>query len=255
MTPGAVGSALDWGDTTVAGRPVRLFRSSGWTGGTLVWAHGGSWTGGSVADWHESCADLAVASGWLVASVGYRLAPAHHHPAALHDVAGVVAWAGEATGRPVAVGGDSAGGTIAAGAALALRGTRAAPVAQVLAYPPLDPDCASPGYATGAFPSAAALRPAWRAYLGPAPVAEPAATPWHAGDLAGSPPSLLVVGEADPVAGDVRAYADRLGAAGVAVRLEVLRGLGHGEFLRPGRSPLRAALAGALREFPRDTTS
>jgi acetyl esterase len=241
--------ALLWGDTVAAGRPVRLFRPSEGGRGTLVWAHGGSWTGGSVAGWHEPCADLAELGDWNVVSVGYRTAPAHPHPAALSDVAAVVEWAAERIGGLVAVGGDSAGATIATSVALALRGRAHAPVAQLLAYPPLDPECGSPSYARDDFPNRTDLRSSWRAYLGPTPLLDPPATPWHTDDLTGLPFSVLLVGDGDPVIGDVRAYAARLAEASVPTRLHEFEQMGHGEFLRSGGSRLRTALGQALRDI------
>ncbi|ONI92135.1 hypothetical protein ALI22I_05920 [Saccharothrix sp. ALI-22-I] len=114
MTADATRVEVTWVDTTAAGRPVRLFRPATAAGGTLVWAHGGSWIGGSaarrlgggVAGWHQPCAELAGLSGWTVVSVECRLAPVHPHPAALLDVAAVVGWA-SGRGGPVAGGGDS----------------------------------------------------------------------------------------------------------------------------------------------------
>ncbi|WP_158852747.1 alpha/beta hydrolase [Saccharothrix deserti] len=249
MTADATRVEVTWVDTTAAGRPVRLFRPATGTGGTLVWAHGGSWIGGSVAGWHEPCAELAGLSGWTVVSVEYRLAPAHPHPAALLDVAAVVGWA-SGRGGPVAVGGDSAGGTIAASVAVALRGRPDAPAAELLAYPPLDPDCLATSYAGDDFPTRADLRSAWRMYLGRTPRLDLSATPWDVPDLTGLPPATLIVGERDPVVDDVRAYAARLIAAGVPTRLCEFPDMGHAEFLRPGPNRLRAALAHALREIP-----
>ncbi|MBY8853913.1 alpha/beta hydrolase, partial [Saccharothrix sp. MB29] len=95
------------------------------------------------------------------------------HPAALSDVAAVVEWAADRIGGPVAVGGDSAGATIATSVALALRGRAHAPVAQLLAYPPLDPECLAPSYGRGDFPNRTDLRSSWRAYLGPGPLLAP----------------------------------------------------------------------------------
>ncbi|NUT95106.1 MAG: alpha/beta hydrolase [Saccharothrix sp.] len=242
-------AATAWGDTVAAGRPVRLFRPAEGGRGTLVWAHGGSWTGGSVAGWHEPCADLAARGGWNVVSVDYRTAPVHPHPAALSDVAAVVEWAVERIGGPVAVGGDSAGATIATSVALALRGRPHAPVAQLLAYPPLDPECRSATYGRDEFPNRADLRSSWRAYLGPTPRLDPPATPWHTDDLTGLPFTVLVVGDSDPVVGDVRDYAARLAAADVPTRLHEFPRMAHGEFLRSGDSRLRAALGQALHDL------
>lgn len=237
---------IRWRAGTVAGRPVRIYHPAGVAGGWLVWAHGGSWIRGSVADWHEPCADLAARSGWVVVSVGYRLAPEHRHPAALLDVLAVIRWAGT-RGHPVAVGGDSAGATIAACAALVSRGGGQEPVVQILAYPPLDPSCRADSYDLGTYPTRADLRSAWLAHLGPDPPDQPPATPWHVTDLSSVAPAVLVVGELDPVADDVRAYASRLRAAAVAVTLRELPGVTHGEFLRPDADQLREALAEPLR--------
>ncbi|MEU8193130.1 alpha/beta hydrolase fold domain-containing protein [Microbispora amethystogenes] len=97
--------------------PVRVFQPDEGSRGLLVWAHGGSWHMGSVEQWHLATEELACVSRWTVISVGYRLAPQHRHPAQLDDVLTALAWAeasfGEENG-PLAVGGDSAGGTIAA---------------------------------------------------------------------------------------------------------------------------------------------
>lgn len=249
MTADATRVGVTWVDTAAAGRPVRLFRPGTGAGGTLVWAHGGSWIGGSVAGWHEPCAELAGLSGWTVVSVGYRLAPVDPHPAALLDVAAVVGWASGRHG-PVAVGGDSAGGTIAASVAVALRGRPDAPVAQLLAYPPLDPECRAASYAGDDFPTRADLTSAWRMYLGRPHRLDLPATPWDVPDLTGLPAATLIVGERDPVVGDVRAYAARLVAAGVPTRLCEFPGMGHAEFLRPGPNRLRVALSDALRRIP-----
>jgi acetyl esterase len=201
--------AVGWQARTVADCPVRVYQPAGAARGWLVWAHGGSWTRGSVAAWHEPCADLADRSGWAVVSTGYRLAPAHPHPAALLDVLAVTRWAG-GLGGPVAVGGDSAGATIATCAALMLRGHARMPMLQVLAYPPLDPACHADSYGLDTFPTREDLRAAWAAYLGPEPRGSEPATPCEVEDLSGAAPAVLVVGDRDPVADDVRGYASRL---------------------------------------------
>jgi acetyl esterase len=239
--------------------PVRVYRPArtdpapaGW----LVWAHGGSWHHGSAAEWHAATAALAARSGWLVISVDYRLAPRHRHPRAVQDVLTALAWAtDQAAGAPVAVGGDSAGGTLAACAALAVRDRDLPLTAQVLAYPPFDPACASPSYhrAPVAFPCAAQLRRAWCAWRGDG---EPAAydedgtrlysTPWEAPSLAGMAPAVLAVGANDPVRDDVTAYAHRLHGDDVPVRILHPPGVVHGDILRPD-SPLHIDLARALR--------
>ncbi|MYS79743.1 alpha/beta hydrolase fold domain-containing protein [Embleya scabrispora] len=221
--------------------PVRIFAGGPGSVGLLVWAHGGSWRSGGTADWAPALAHLARIGSTTVVGVDYRLAPENPHPAALLDVLTVLDRAlDRAGGEPVSVGGDSAGATIAASAALVRRDPDRPLAAQVLAYPPIDPDRRAESYRSrpGAFPSRAALGSAWRAYRGQEPV-HPAAvgaralysTPHEAADLAGVAPAILAVGSLDPVVDDVRGYARRLRAAGVPVELHEPAGTGHGAFL------------------------
>ncbi|WP_326826466.1 alpha/beta hydrolase [Streptosporangium sp. NBC_01756] len=223
--------------------------------GRLVWAHGGSWQYGSALEWHHVTGTLAARSGWEVISVDYRLAPRHRHPDALQDILTALTWAEKGrAGLPLAVGGDSAGGTLAACAALAARDRGLALDAQVLAYPPFDPDCGSPSFQSDpdAFPQAASLRRAWRAWRGSSgPAAHDEngtrlySTPFEAVSLVGVAPAVLAVGTADPVRDDVLAYASRLRGDRVPVRLLRLPGVGHGDVLQPG-SPLLGRLAQEL---------
>ncbi len=246
----ATGQAVDWEPMDVGGVPARVYRPAAPTAGHLVWAHGGSWIRGSVEGWHEPCADLARLSGCTLISVEYRLAPRHPHPAALNDVLAVLDWAAE-QGGAVVVGGDSAGATIAASAALTLRDRGVALAAQLLAYPPLDPLCRAASYDRGSFPTRSDLRFAWEAYRGPAQGERIAAyaTPWEVADLAGAAPAVLAVGELDPVLDDVRTYAGRLAAAGVGTELRVFTDTAHGAFLGPGPNTLRCWLARTLRKL------
>ncbi|MET9432448.1 alpha/beta hydrolase [Streptomyces sp. NPDC003036] len=220
--------------------PVRVYRPEGGHAGWLVWGHGGSWRTGSLEGWHAACADLAGRSGCAVVSVDYRLAPQHRHPAALHDVLTVLDWAQERAAAeglpPVAVGGDSSGGTIAASAAL-VRRDRGEPLsAQVLAYPPLDPSCRARSYTRyrDNFPSQEGMAAAWRDYRGGnTGAAFPPSTPFEADSLAGLAPAILGVGAFDPVADDVRAYARMLRQAGNDVTFHEFPHLLHGAFLQP----------------------
>ncbi|KJK56984.1 alpha/beta hydrolase, partial [Saccharothrix sp. ST-888] len=138
---------------------IRVFQAGPAPGGWLVWAHGGSWRSGSVAGWHSACADLARTADATVVGVDYRLAPDHPHPAALEDVLTAMDWAQQQSETPIAVGGDSAGGTIAASAALIWRDRQRPLAAQVLAYPPMDPACRAQSFRRNPemFPSRAGL--------------------------------------------------------------------------------------------------
>ncbi|MFF9915658.1 alpha/beta hydrolase [Streptomyces sp. NPDC013457] len=219
--------------------PVRIHRpdrASGW----LVWAHGGSWRSGSSREWHDACSHLASVARCTVISVDYRLTP-HRHPAALHDVLIALDWAqAQATkeGQPprLAVGGDSAGGTLAACAALVRRDRGWPLTAQVLAYPPLDPTCSADSYReTHGFPTRDGMIAAWQAYRGEgAPISWEGirlpSTPLEAATLAGTPPTVLAVGDLDPVADDVQHYVGLLRDAGTAVQFRLFSGMAHGAF-------------------------
>jgi acetyl esterase len=227
--------------------PARVFRSSGPARGWLVWAHGGSWIRGSVHGWHQPCADLAEQAGCTVVSVEYRLAPRHPHPAALNDFLTVLEWAATQTGdEEVAVGGDSAGGTIAACAALTWRDQGRSLAAQVLAYPPMDPQCRASSYDLDSFPTRVDMIEAWQTYRGDGHD-DAYSTPFESTDLRGMAPALLAVGALDPVSGDVRDYANRLRTAGNSVDLKVFPGLPHGVFLPPG--PMRRWLGTSFRNL------
>ncbi|MGW6612926.1 alpha/beta hydrolase [Streptomyces erythrochromogenes] len=261
-----------WGHTSIPSPsgpvPARVYRPAasaplGW----LVWAHGGSWRAGSAQDWHGPTAELARISGFAVASVDYRLVPEVRHPAMVEDVLAALAWAreqareqdGERAGDPlpVAVGGDSAGATLAACAALACR-DRALPLAaQLLAYPPLDPGCTAASYHRfpDMFPTASYLMAAWQDYRDPDRPAAADGTPLHstpfeAADLRGVARAVLATGDLDPVGDDVHRYARLLQAAGVEVTLREFGQTGHGAFLQPGHAtsggPETASLRGWL---------
>ncbi|MFE6906001.1 alpha/beta hydrolase [Streptomyces erythrochromogenes] len=241
--------------------PARVYRPAasapqGW----LVWAHGGSWRAGSAQDWHGPTAELARTSGFAVASVDYRLVPEVRHPAMVEDVLAALAWAREQAGGrageplPVAVGGDSAGGTLAACAALACRDRGLPLAAQLLAYPPLDPGCTAASYHRfpDMFPTAPYLMAAWRDYREPG---RPAAadgtrlhsTPFEAADLRGVARAVLATGDLDPVSDDVHRYARLLHTAGVEVTLREFGQTGHGAFLQPGRPTSTASETASLR--------
>jgi acetyl esterase len=245
--------AISWGELVIGEVPARIYRPADAWQGWLVWVHGGSWTHGSAAGWHEVCADLTRLTSATVISVDYRLAPQHPHPAALEDVLTVLEWVtAQAGDDQVAIGGDSAGGTIAGCAALAWRDQGRGLAGQLLAYPPMDPECRAPSYGPSVFPTREGLMASWQAYLGTGDGAG-YSTPFQADDLSGTAPAWLVVGEFDPVRDDVEEYAMRLLSDGVAVRLEVLPGVPHGAILAPG--PMRDWIGSAFLELSSRATS
>lgn len=230
---------LPWSDFLVQGADgadirVRVYEPAEQPAVTLVWAHGGSWTRGSIEGWHQACASLASLGTSRIISVGYRLAPRWLHPTAVMDIAAATLWAQRTYGHPVLVGGDSAGGTLAGGAALWFRDNGLPLHGQLLAYPPLDPECTAPSYRTSrSFPPRTLLLDAWGEYAGSATDLRGRLylSPLHASDLTGLCPVSLIVGSADPVRDDVEQFAERLADSSVTVDVEVSPDVAHGIFL------------------------
>lgn len=219
---------------------VRLYTPEGLPEGpapALLFAHGGGWFQCSLAVYDGPCRALANASGCVVAAVGYRLAPEHPFPVALHDVADVWSWLQANTERlgldshRLAIGGDSAGGNLAAACCLLLRDLGLPqPRRQLLLYPALDAGMDSDSYreyAIGYYLSAELMQRCWQAYLGD-PGGPPAlASPAHATDLHGLAPASVLSCEHDPLRDEAEQYALRLQAAGIDCTLERLPGMVH----------------------------
>ncbi|RJT77951.1 alpha/beta hydrolase [Arthrobacter cheniae] len=214
---------------------VRVYEPEDVAGITLVWAHGGSWTRGSIDDWHDACLQLATLGRARLVSVGYRLAPKWQHPTAVMDISCAIRWSDTQFGGATYVGGDSAGGTLAAGAALFARDSGFGLAGQILAYPPLDPACTSPSYhqPEQPFPPHSMLMHAWRQYVGTDGTLPRSKylTPIHEEHLAGVCRTALLVGPSDPVFDDVRALAKKLRDAAVSVSLCEDPWVFHGQFL------------------------
>ena len=234
--------------------PIRLYRPAGAASSVLVWAHAGGWIRGDLDTWDIPLRDLAVRAGCVVASVGYRLAPEARWPAALEDVLTAVRYVLASGYERVAVGGDSAGGTLATAAALALRDLGDASVAaQVLLYPPTDPFYGSPAfvrYADGSPLSTQDIRERddlgwlWNQYLPSVHAADhPYAAPARARSLAGSPPAIVATAEYDILRDDAESYAARLAADGVPVVVRRFSGMVHSFFHFGGKVPAARALA------------
>lgn len=207
--------------------------------GVLVWLHGGAWIMGAAAHSDDQVRVLADASGCVVVSVDYRLAPEHRFPAGLEDCVEALRWAADhaaelgAASGPPAVGGESAGGNLAAAAALLARDRGGPPLAfQLLVYPVLcrDLDVPSRAFFPDEFPmSAAQVRGAWDLYLADeADAASPYAAPLLAASLAGLPPACVVLAQYDVLHDEGLAYAERLRAEGVPVELHEHAGMLHG---------------------------
>jgi acetyl esterase len=233
--------------------PVRVYRPAGAATaaaaddrlpGVLVYFHGGGWSIGSIDTHDPVCRALANGSGAVVVSVEYRLAPEHPFPAGYDDALAAVRWVaangdelGVDAGR-LAVGGDSAGGNLAAVAAQQLRDGGPAIAFQLLVYPAVDMTLSYPSIdENGEGKMLTKETMLWfRAnYIGPPGTADerdPRVSPLHAPAeaLAGLPPALVITAEYDPLRDEGDAYAEALRAAGVDVTHTSVDGVIHGFF-------------------------
>lgn len=218
--------------------PVRCYASSADAPlGTLVFFHGGGWVLSNV-DGHDSLARrLAARSGAFVVSVEYRLAPEHPFPAPHDDCWAVTAWLAEHGERwgadpgRLAVGGDSAGGNLAAGVALRARDDGLDLAHQLLMYPCLDVDFERASYrdnAEGYFLTAANMIWFWDQYVPSEHREHPYAVPMRAEDVSGVAPALIQTAEFDPLRDEGEAYAEKLRQAGVEVKVSRKDGMIHG---------------------------
>lgn len=226
--------------------PIRVYRPSDATGlPALAYFFGGGWTLGTIDTADGVCRALTNAVGCVTVSVGYRLAPEHRFPAAIHDCYAMTTWlAAHASALGVdadriAVGGDSAGGNLAAGVTLLARDHGGPRIThQLLVYPNTDYRSDTPSLRenTDEFLfNATSVDWYWRHYLNtPADGDNPLASPLRAADLTGLPPATVITAEYDPLRDQAEQYADRLRAEGVPVRLRRYPGMVHGFFTMSG---------------------
>lgn len=245
-------------DAVADGVPVRIYDPApGATGRPLaLYFHGGGWVMCGL-DTHDAlCRALAAASGAVVVSADYRLAPEHPWPAAADDALSVVLWA---RARAAALGcdpsrlvvaGDSSGGNLAAVTALRAPELLAG---QLLCYPPLDASMASGSvsvFAEGYFHTAAHMAWYWDQYGGDPD--HPHVSPLRAAGLSGLPRTLLVLADCDVLRDEGLAYGRRLGEAGVDCAVHLVPGVFHG-FLGlplPGAATALAAAGAWLAAVP-----
>lgn len=227
------------------GQRLLVFRPQGTPRkpGALLWLHGGGRVLGRPEQFSRHGAQLVLELGIVVVSASYRHAPEHPFPAALDDAASAWAWLVEQAGALgvdpccLAVGGESAGGGLAAELTQRLHDEGGVqPCAQALVYPMLDDRTAADqaltamkhmvwNNASNAF--------GWRSYLGVDPGAAqlpPYASAARREQLGGLPAAWIMVGDLDLFHDEDVAYADGLRAAGVPVHLEQVQGAFHGFF-------------------------
>jgi acetyl esterase len=222
----------------------------------LVFLHGGMWLLGDLDTHDRLCRRIADEAGVEVLAVDYRRAPEHAWPAAVDDAVAAARHAAEHLADVVAIGGDSAGGCLAALAALTLRdgGDPDLLVAQLLVCPNTDLTGRQRSMAekgTGFGLEAADVR--WAAAQWVPDVARHAdgdVSPLHARDLSGLPPAVVVTAEDDPLRDEGDLYAARLAAAGVPVVHRREAGLPHG-FVQ-GMDLTSTAAAAAVERFIAD---
>ena len=225
--------------------PVRVYRDSDGAGPAppgLAWFHGGGHVIGSL-DTHDAMArHLCREAGCVVVSVDYRMGPEHPFPAAVDDCVAAVRWLaahgreiGADPGR-IAVGGDSAGGNLAAVAALTARDEGGPALRhQLLVYPVTDYRCRGPSYERYARGygtlEAESMRWFQRHYLGgPDGADDWRASPLLAADLSGLPPALVITAECDVLRDEGVAYAERLAESGTPCEHAPFPGMIHGFF-------------------------
>jgi acetyl esterase len=240
--------------------PVRIYAPSRAPGlPVLVWFHGGGFVIGSLDTHDGTCRSLANAIGCMVVSVDYRLAPEHKFPAAPEDCYAATRWLAEkgaelgADPSRLAIGGDSAGGNLAAVVALMAR-DRGGPELrhQLLVYPVANHAFDTPSYeqnASGYLLSRAMMRWFWNHYLArPEDGAQAYASPLRAPSLAGLPPAHVITAGFDPLRDEGEALAARLAREGVPTTHVRYDGMIHGFFSMTGLiDEAKRALAEAAR--------
>jgi acetyl esterase len=220
-------------DVDADGVPCRLYVPAPGAP-VLLYLHGGGWAMGSVETVDRLCRRIADRSGCAVLSVDYRLAPEHPYPAALDDADTALAWlrreGTDVDATRVAVGGDSAGGQLAAVLARRQRDAGTPVAYQVLINPVIDPAMSSQSYRElgdyGLESTAMALF--WAMFLVDSGDRESPDVAPLAADLAGLPPALILTAEYDVLRDEGERYGDALLAAGVPTVVVRYLGVNHG---------------------------
>ena len=244
------------------GIPARVYTPDGdGARPCLVYYHGGGWVLGDIQGLDSTCRALANAAGCVVVSIEYRLAPEHKFPAPLDDCVAAVEWV-HANAASIgvdpdrlAVGGDSAGGNLAAAVSLHARDAGGPPLRlQLLVYPVTHHDYGTESYTAngeGYLLTKDMMVWFWDHYLNKAEEgADPQASPLLAEDLSGLPRAVVYTAEFDPLRDEGEAFAARLEAAGVPVTHKRFDGQIHAFFQMLGVFPsAREAVDGAAAEL------
>jgi acetyl esterase len=221
----------------------------------LVYYHGGGWTIGDLDTHDVLCRSLCRQSGLVVVSVDYRMGPEHKFPAAYLDSLAAFEWVQQQADRlgidaaRVAVGGDSAGGNLAASVCLGLRDQSRQPCFQLLIYPATNMNLVTPSHTTngqGYLLTREAIEWFRDQYLsGPADFDDWRASPLLARSHAGLPPAFVLTAGYDPLRDEGLLYAEALSKAGVACQYVCFERQIHG-FITMGRVMSEANTAVSL---------
>ena len=207
----------------------------------LVWFHGGGWVVGDLESADATARLLTLGAGCVVVSVDYRLAPEAKFPGPAEDCYAATRWVAEhaaeigVSGNNLAVGGDSAGGNLAAAVCLMVKDRGGPPLGmQLLVYPVTDRNFETGSYgdnAEGYSLTRETMIWYWDKYLAnDADGGNAYAAPLRAQDLGGLPSAVVITAEYDPLRDEGEAYANRLEAAGVPTTLTRYPGMIHGFF-------------------------
>ncbi len=215
--------------------PARVLTPVGTPDGVLIYFHGGGWVVGNRDQFDTLARKLAEGTNCVVVLPDYRLAPEHVYPAAANDAWDVTTWTADRfAGSPLLVGGDSAGGNLAA--IVAQRAVREAGptiAMQVLVYPVTDSDTDNETYrdpANQLMLDAKSMEWFWDLYTPDAATrSNPDASPLQ-GDVTGVAPAVVLIAEYDVLRGEGEAYVKKLTDAGVPVQSRVFDGQMHGFF-------------------------
>jgi acetyl esterase len=220
--------------------PLRIYTPAGKSNGILVYFHGGGWVVGDIASHDYVCRALNNESECVVVSVDYRLAPEHKFPAGPDDCYAATQWASKNAGSlgsdadHIAVGGDSAGGNLAASIALMARDRGGPRIRhQMLIYPAIDAAMNTASQkeftADGFVLSKLDMEWFWGYYLKDSKDGEnPYASPNRAKDLKNLPTAHVITASHDPLRDEGEAFAEQLKKAGNKVKLKRYEGVVHG---------------------------
>lgn len=231
--------------------PARLYATSHERLPVLLYLHGGGFTIGNLETHDSLCRQLALRSGVAVVALDYRLAPEHPFPTAVNDSWAAMTWLHQHAhtlgldGSRLAVGGDSAGGTLAAVSALYARDIGLPLALQLLITPGTTAHQDTPSheqFASGFLLEGDGIAWFFDHYIAREQRHDWRFAPLNADDAEGTAPACVILAECDPLVDEGVAYADKLRAAHVAVELELYRGVTH-DFIKMARALPEAGAA------------